>query len=373
MDAFSFGLGDEAMGGLNGLLSMASGGDFQSGFRDGVRRARNDLAHYRATREGWTNAGAFIGAAGSFVFPGAALGRAAQAGRLGRPIANFLSRGAQRGFAGWRRQALTAGLVGAPMGALYGYGSAEGGMLPGQRGFDNRLANMPLNAAFSGGSAALLGPAINALARIPAHAIGMKIGLGRTPGAPRVNGHTVNALDRAMGAAGDDIAGVAQRINRAPEGARVIEALEMPNAPPSYRAQWQAAGGDLPQGAAQAARLRNTTGDNNLELVRDVLMHNYGSAASNIIRRGRGNFRPLTSIDVAENQGVLDALNAPANSKLTQELIRLLSHRETGRLGRAGPEAVGEGFSNAAFFGDTPILARRENDYERELMDAYGY
>lgn len=379
MDAFSFGFGDEGMGLAAGLGAMASGEDFSSAFRAAVQRSRADLARARQEHRGWTEAGALAGGAASFFIPGGILGRAAQAGRFGAPVANFLARGAGRGLGAWGRQALTSGVTGAAMGGVYGYGSGSGNLAPvnlrtGE--LSERWGNVPMNALFGGGSSAIGGPAINAALRIPGHAVARGLGLGRPAGAPRVRGHVVNAFDRAMGDAGDDIALFTSRVRRNPDQSMidVLGAQGFSSRNP-YRRQYNAAGGNMEGGAAQAARMQGTTGGSNIGLMRDVLTHNYGGAAMNLA--ARGGRRALTSIDPAENQALLNAFGARTNSRETDELIRMLAHRESGRQSRAGPEAVGEGFGNAAFFGqeeDTPYDyydTMSADELERELERAF--
>lgn len=365
LDAFSLGFGDEISGAAAGLGSMAQGGDYRSAFDARVRRARANLAQARQMHPGWTTAGTFAGSLGSFILPGAAIGQAARLGRLGSGIAGFTARAGGRGLGAYARQVGIAGGTGLGAGALYGYGSGDNLANP-------DWGHIGASALIGGGSAALLGPAINAAARGPAGSLARHIGLGRPAGAPRISGHTLNATDRALGATGDDVAGLARRMDNAPPGARVVDVADAPGGPSAFRAQYDAAGGPLGRGRAQrAARIaQNTGGRNVLGALADVATHNPLGAAA---RMTRNSLAPLSSPIARENQNVLRALSAAPDSSRTRELLRLLGHRESGRVSRGSTEAYGEGFGNAAFFGGhdntyyDPYDTMTEEELDREI------
>jgi hypothetical protein len=324
--------------------------------------------------------GQLTGAAASFAMPGGVIGNAARAGRFGSALANFTARAGGRGAGALARQSVISGATGGVVGGAYGYNSATGP-------WENRLANVPLSAGLGALTAGATGPMLNAAARIPTQGLARAVGFGRPAGAPRLSGHTINALDRSLGASGDDVAGLSARVASGPPGQRLLDVADVPAAPAAFRAQYETAGGAFPgslsQRARRAANLTAATGGGNAaSAAANVATHNVLGLAGNAVNAAsRRYFRaPIASASPRENLNVLDALESRLGSARVRELLRILGARERGRISRGSTEAFGEGFGNASFsnaldlFGDQrPAISAPPDGYgDGEYEDLLG-
>lgn len=116
-DAASFGLGDEAAGGVEAASAALRGEDAGAAYRKRVGEARERLRRAREDRPLTSVAGSLVGAGATFLIPG--VGGVTAGGKGLQALA------ASRGAAGLAGQALQGARAGAIAGGIYGVASGE--------------------------------------------------------------------------------------------------------------------------------------------------------------------------------------------------------------------------------------------------------